>query len=363
MRAANAVLSLFVHRPSASIIRHHRLLRITTGLTIRNFPDSYNNNNCNPSSSLSLVSGPAITITKTIKSLRHFSSHRPSEKNMGQDETGRTPQENNDENLMLADVLPQITRELERFYKEHPEIKESHGLVHVMAVYHHAYKAVKVHQPPLSSRKSMEIQVAAFLHDVDDSKYFSLNPMDPYPNAAKLMTAAFVPESSRQLILEMISLVSASVNGNHVPEYIKNADKDSDNNLYHLLIPRWSDRLEAVGAIGVIRCYQYNQEKERPLWSETSPRPKTVQEMWDFALPERFERYMSKEPVADDMISHYYDKLLHVARPPPDSVRNPYLERKAAESCEELIEVCLRFGRTGVVDEEYIQSLVDKVKE
>jgi uncharacterized protein len=280
---------------------------------------------------------------------------------MGQ-EPGRNPQgeQHDDDEEGPANsiaVTHQATQEVERFYKEHPEIKESHGIVHVMAVTRHAGKAVEVHRPPLSSRKAMEIQVAALLHDVDDSKYFSLNPMDPYPNAAKIMTAARVPEASRPIILEMISLVSASVNGNRVPDFIKNGHED----LYHLLIPRWSDRLEAVGAIGVVRCYQYNQEKDRPLSSETSPRPQTVEEMWALALPERFERYMSTEPTADDMISHYYDKLLHVARPPPDIVRNQYLETKAEESCEELIEVCLRFGKTGVVDEEYIQSLVDKV--
>ena len=57
------------------------------------------------------------------------------------------------------------------------------------------------------------------------------------------------------------------------------------------------------------------------------------------------------------MISHYYDKLLHVARPPPEIVRNSYLERMAEDGSKELVEVCVRFGRTGVVDEEYILGL------
>jgi hypothetical protein len=97
---------------------------------------------------------------------------------------------------------------LDRFYKEHPEIKESHGIVHAMAVYRHACKAVEVHRPPLSSRQAMEIEVAAMLHYADDSKYFSLNPMDPYPNAANIMTAAGVPESSRPIILDLSALRS-----------------------------------------------------------------------------------------------------------------------------------------------------------
>jgi hypothetical protein len=67
---------------------------------------------------------------------------------------------------------------------------------------------------------------------VDDSKYFSINPIyHPHPNTANIMTAARVPESSGPIMLETISF-------------------------------------------GVVRCYQYNQEKNRPFWSETSPRPK-----------------------------------------------------------------------------------------
>ena len=58
------------------------------------------------------------------------------------------------------------------------------------------------------------------------------------------------------------------------------------------------------------------------------------------------------------MISHYYDKLLHIARPPPSIVCNPYLEKMAEQSSSELVEVCLRFGKTGVVDEDYIRGLM-----
>ena len=57
------------------------------------------------------------------------------------------------------------------------------------------------------------------------------------------------------------------------------------------------------------------------------------------------------------MISHYYVKLLHVARPQKDIVRNSYLERQAEDSSRELVEVCLRFGKTGQVDVDYIADL------
>ena len=273
---------------------------------------------------------------------------------------------------------------------------------------------------PLSTNEVLEIEVAALLHDVDDDKYFPNNTYTSssskhdndndididididnnknkndrqlryyaslYPNAVELMKEAKIPESSYETILFMIDAVSCSKNGNSVPKRVSvnnnnnnntrgddDGDGDGDdenndthsnsNNNYHLLIPRWSDRIEAVGARGVWRCYQYNQEKKRPLCIQgVTPRPKSHEELWDLVVPERFEAYMSTEDgktCDNSMIGHYYDKLLHVACPPGTIVSNEYLEEKLQDSAKELVEVCLRYGRTGVVDEEYIRSFKD----
>lgn len=161
---------------------------------------------------------------------------------------------------------------------------------------------------------------------------------------------------SIESILYMISLVSCSRNGNYIPQQILEEES------YPLLIPRWSDRVEAVGTVGVIRCYQYNQEHGHALSSPRSPRPTTVDEVWEFVTPDRLEDYQ-RTGNSSDMISHYYDKLLHLARPPnKDIVRNSYLEQALEDSSRELVEVCLRYGRTGKVDEEYIQQLTAEWK-
>ena len=91
--------------------------------------------------------------------------------------------------------------------------------------------------------------------------------------------------------------------------------------------------------------------------SPTSPRATTPAQVWDYATPERFAAYLHSGGASDDMMSHYYDKLLQVAHPPRAIVRNTYLEAQAEASSRELVEVCVRFGRTGRVDEEYIQEL------
>lgn len=242
---------------------------------------------------------------------------------------------------------------VKQFYHSHPEIKASHGIQHVVAVHAHAVQAIANHTPPLGARAAMEVQIAALLHDVDDSKYFSQHA--EYENARSLLQTAAIDQESQSNILSMIHLVSCSQNGNTVPPSIIDSEE------YYRLIPRWADRLEAVGAVGVVRCYQYNTEHALPLFSASSPRAVTEAEVWTCATPERFQRYMTSGGQSDDMISHYYDKLLHVSRPPSEIVRNSYLEATARESSKDLVEMCIRFGKTGAVDRDFVRSVAARV--
>ena len=269
---------------------------------------------------------------------------------------------------------------VKEFYQRNTQIKASHGLEHVMRVYYHTNKALECccllstsssTSPSLTRKEVMEIRCAALLHDVDDSKYFPNHDQhgNTYPNARSILQTAGIvvvqrsddddddenddenEDNDSNIILDMIAWTSTSHNGNSIPLAIQTTGN------YHFLIPRWADRLEAVGAIGVVRCYQYNYEHNLPLSSNTSPRAKSIQHLWQLATPQRFQNYLDSNGHSDDMISHYYDKLLHVACPPKDSVRNIYLEQEGETSAKELIEVCLRFGKTGVVDEAYIREL------
>mmetsp|Transcript_9280 Transcript_9280/g.20062 ORF Transcript_9280/g.20062 Transcript_9280/m.20062 type:complete len:277 (-) Transcript_9280:229-1059(-) len=253
-----------------------------------------------------------------------------------------------------------LMEHLRAFFELHSDIiKESHGFQHAIDVYHHACKAIQSHEPRLSSSQEMEVKAAALLHDTDDKKYFPNAPKGSYPNAQKLLDLSNVPQENADNIIAMISLVGCSENGKCVPDHIR------EEGSYYKLIPRWSDRLLAVGKSGVVRCYQYNQEKGRPLSAENSPQPHTEAEVWQFATPERFEAYQQPNNEAnkkeDDMISHYYDKLLHVARPPPAIVQNEYLINAAKDSAKELVEVCLRYGRTGQVDVGYIKEIAEEL--
>ena len=83
----------------------------------------------------------------------------------------------------------------------------------------------------------------------------------------------------------MISLVSCSSNGNAAPPEARTSPE--------LLWPRWADRLEASGEVGVVRCYRYNLHVGAPLSVEATPRPASPEEVWRHATEERFEAYQA----------------------------------------------------------------------
>ena len=91
------------------------------------------------------------------------------------------------------------------------------------------------------------MRLGALLHDADDRKYFKIDSS----NAYEIMTESLKSHPAKDTIiseaLEMIDYVSASSNGNNVPERaVKNPE---------FLWVRFSDRLESIGTIGVVRCY------------------------------------------------------------------------------------------------------------
>ena len=70
-------------------------------------------------------------------------------------------------------------------------------------------------------RKQLSLRLAALLHEADDHKYFG----EGSRNAATILEEVLAGEEEREVVveevLEMISYVSASANGNSVPEKAK----------------------------------------------------------------------------------------------------------------------------------------------
>lgn len=226
-------------------------------------------------------------------------------------------------------------------------VPESHGVEHASKVLQHVEAALEAGGSDTSQSALMPLAVklAALLHDCDDRKYFK-SPAGSFPHAKGLLKKIFgwakmvapviewwEPEVTGWA-LEAIALVSASSNGNSVP------DGMAPDSL--LLYPRYADRLEAIGEIGIRRCWLYTLEVGRPVYRPSTPAPRTREEAAALAPPQRLAAYVAGRVEDDSMLGHYYDKLLHLAAPLQalEGPRVRYFAQQAQERHEQLLEVC-----------------------
>lgn len=204
------------------------------------------------------------------------------------------------------------------------KICPTHGVAHATKVLAHVQRALS-HDKEIGKRISVNDEeaclLAALLHDADDSKYWKTND---YSNARMIIRESNPGLESE--VVKMISLVSASVNGNNIPGDVPR----------FYLYPRYADRVEALGAVGIERCWIYTVKKSRPLYNDLTPRPKTEEELFKLA-GERFKKYAGD---SSTMIDHYYDKLLNLAV----DTGNIYLNNELKKGIMPMINLCLEFA-------------------
>ena len=196
-------------------------------------------------------------------------------------------------------------------------ICKSHGFEHMLSVMNHAYRAVE--EIDVSPEIKEAIILAALLHDIDDHKFFKTINFD---NAREILDG----HPNTDLIIEMISLVSSSTN------------KDSLIEPEWKLIPRYCDRLEAIGDIGLERVIQYNTTNKRPVHTDTTIRVSSIEELNIVANEERYDAYSGN---SKSMIDHFYDKLLHVKFP----INNDYITNKALKRKNVMAEFVLNYWK------------------
>ena len=230
------------------------------------------------------------------------------------------------------------------------KVPPSHSIEHARRTLFHAEQAIKANNAAasplhLTRDEEMAIMLAALLHDADDTKYFSKNLN--YENARLILRIAY-PEVE-DLTIQMISYVSASKNQSKIPLEAKEKP--------WLLWPRYCDRLEAIGWIGVTRTWDYTLETSRPLYTAGTSRAITEEELFKIATKERYSKYTGN---STSMIDHIYDKLLHIS---PFTSSNVYLDTVSKQRNGPLIELCLTFGRAGKLDNSFLDRARQLVKE
>lgn len=228
------------------------------------------------------------------------------------------------------------------FTKAH--VCPSHGIDHAVAVMEHADLAIKSKDYHISNKLKNAVKLAALLHDADDRKFFPDHK--DYENLRIVLKAN--SKDFVDLVIRMVSLVSSSSNGDRIPEDVVGKE--------WMLIPRYADRIKAIGLVGIERCFQYNKTKKHHLFIETTPRAKTVDEIFSIATEERYNSYRG---YSDSMIDHYYDKLLRVSKIP---IPNDYLVKLAEERNQVTIRFVLWFGQKGTISDQDVDDFIQSEK-
>jgi uncharacterized protein len=249
-------------------------------------------------------------------------------------------------------------RALNDFIKEHnktvdsaKQIDDSHGVYHTLMVLCHTEKALNAYkkQDDISEIDILKVKLAALLHDIDDSKYFENNT--EYQNARIILenTHTLSPDNINDII-KMISWVSASKNGDNIPDECIGKE--------YMLYPRYADRLEAIGIIGVERTLEYTLHKNQPLCIPKDSNPKiTIEQIYDdIATEERYKKYTGK---SISMMDHFYDKLLRLGKYP---IRNKYFDDECAKRQKPLEDIALLYEKQGYIKEEEVREYIEKNK-
>lgn len=233
----------------------------------------------------------------------------------------------------------------------------SHGINHAISVMINAIKCINKDDNTitiginlkytifkLTNDEKKSIQLAALLHDADDKKFFPNN--NNYENLRNILEGE--SEDLINQVVTMVDLVSSSKNGDRIPNYVVGKE--------WMLIPRYADRLEAIGLIGIERCYQYGKTTNNHLYVSTTPRPTNINEIWTFASEERYNNYSG---TSDSMMDHYFDKLLRVTLFP---IRNKYLDYECNERRQPIIDFVLFFSNKIHMTEEDVETFIKEYK-
>ncbi|WP_025784839.1 HD domain-containing protein [Sporosarcina sp. D27] len=152
----------------------------------------------------------------------------------------------------------------------------SHDFDHILRVLQNAYEIME----EIDGVDRTAVELAVYLHDVDDPKYAELTGT----SAAAILKELAVPQALSELVLATIESVSFS-GGN-------SKEIDSPEGA----IVRDADRLDAIGAIGIARTFAYGGAKGRKIYDPTESIRTSMSE----------HDYRSKKTAS---VTHFHEKL------------------------------------------------------
>lgn len=170
----------------------------------------------------------------------------------------------------------------------------SHDFAHIERVRHMAVRLLedsKRNGTHVDVGTSQVVELGALLHDVADWKY---SGSDESNNAAASEILSKFEASS-----DLSARVLALIDGISFSGELANAS--SADLPFETSIVQDADRLEAIGAIGIARCFTYGGAKHRPLHDPSiAPLPATGLSKEAYRDPQRVHT----------SINHFHEKLL-----------------------------------------------------
>lgn len=191
-----------------------------------------------------------------------------------------------------------IIQKTTEFAKEEMKLYDpSHSFDHIERV---VKLAKTIAQEEMKTHPEIDLEVihlASLLHDVGDWKYSAKYETDTNKRIQKFLEMEKYPQDRIDRIITIVDGVSFKNELGKTEEELKKINQNIE-----LCIVQDSDRLEAIGAIGVARCFCYSGKKNNPMYDPNSP-PAKVETQQD---------YVNLKGSSASAINHFYEKLFKI---------------------------------------------------
>ncbi|KAG4099734.1 hypothetical protein H8356DRAFT_988743 [Neocallimastix lanati (nom. inval.)] len=189
----------------------------------------------------------------------------------------------------------EIIKEIEEYVKKDLDKNDSsHDWQHVFRVKN---LSTTISKNELQNGKSINefiVIAIALLHDSIDSKYCK-NDNEKLKEIHDFLLSKKVKEEDVEIILNGINNISYR-------KEIGKSEKERETSM-EIAIVQDADKLDAMGAIGISRCFAYSGAKSRPLYDPDIP-PKI-----NITQKEYIAQSKANEGTA---INHFYEKLFNL---------------------------------------------------
>lgn len=165
--------------------------------------------------------------------------------------------------------------------KELEGAEAGHDWFHIERVYKNALYLLKTEKAD-----EQVVLLGALLHDIADSKFYEGDETIGPKKAYDFMTSIEIPEHVKKHVVQIIENISFK--GGNFDKIFRSKELD---------IVQDADRLDAMGAIGIARTFNYGGFKNHPLY-DPDIKPK---------LNMTKEQYKNHQGTT---INHFYEKLL-----------------------------------------------------